>query len=51
MKVSGFGLFGQAIKVAGIAAALLLSVSAGHAQSGPFAGLDGAWAGTGAPGA
>src|SRR5262245_28880945 len=42
------GRSGQAIKAAGIAAALLFSVSAGHAQSsGPFAGFDGAWSGTG----
>ncbi len=47
MKLSGFGLLGQAIKTAGIGAALLLSVSASHAQSGPFAGFDGAWSGTG----
>src|SRR6202171_4948948 len=42
-----FGLFGQAIKAAGIGAALLLSVQASHAQSGPFAGFDGSWAGNG----
>ncbi len=43
-----FGRSGQAIKAAGIGAALLLSVSASHAQSsGPFAGFDGAWSGTG----
>src|SRR6266852_6873252 len=47
MKLFGSGLFGQAIKAAGIGVALLLSVSAGHAQSGPFAGFDGAWSGTG----
>jgi hypothetical protein len=48
MKLFGSGLFGQAIKAAGVGAALMLSVSAGHAQSsGPFAGFDGAWAGTG----
>lgn len=47
MKLSGFGLFGQAIKAAGVGAALLLSVSASHAQSGPFVGFDGAWSGTG----
>jgi hypothetical protein len=48
MKWFGFGLLGQAIRAAGIGAALLLSVSAGHAQSsGPFAGFDGSWAGTG----
>ena len=37
----------QLIRAAGIAAALLLSVPAGHAQSRPFAGLDGAWSGNG----
>jgi hypothetical protein len=48
MKLFGFGLFGQAIKAAGFGAALMLSMSAGHAQSsGPFAGFEGAWAGTG----
>jgi hypothetical protein len=47
MKLLGSGLFGQAIKAAGVGAALMLSVSAGHAQSGPFAGFDGNWAGNG----
>ena len=47
MKRFGSGLFGQAIKAAGVGAALLLSVSAGHAQSGPFVGFDGAWSGNG----
>ena len=47
MKLSRFGLFGQAIKAAGVGAAFLLSVSASHAQSGPFVGFDGAWSGTG----
>lgn len=42
-----FGLSGHAIKAAGIGAALIFSVSASHAQSGPFAGFDGAWSGTG----
>src|SRR6202158_6103582 len=42
-----FRFFGQAIKAAGVGAALLLSVAAGHAQSGPFAGFDGAWSGNG----
>src|SRR5438552_8315570 len=46
MKLSSRFL-GQAIKAAGIGAALMLSVSAGHAQSGPFAGFDGAWSGNG----
>jgi hypothetical protein len=47
MKLFGSSLFGQAITAAGVGAALLLSVSAGHAQSNPFAGFDGAWSGTG----
>jgi hypothetical protein len=48
MELFGFSLSRQAIKTAGIGAALLLSVSVGHAQSaGPFAGFDGAWSGTG----
>jgi hypothetical protein len=47
MKLFDSGLFGQAIKAAGVGAALLFSVSAGHAQSGPFAGFDGAWTGNG----
>src|SRR6266702_66641 len=38
---------GQAIKAAGVGAALMLSVSAGYAQSGPFAGFDGTWSGNG----
>ena len=42
-----FKPFGQAIKAAGVGAALMLSVSAGHAQSRPFAGFDGAWSGNG----
>ena len=43
-----FGRSGQVIKAAGIGAALLFSVSASQAQSsGPFAGFDGAWTGTG----
>src|SRR5580692_12761484 len=47
MKLSGSGLFGGVIKAAAVSAALMLSVSAGHAQSRPFAGLDGAWSGRG----
>src|SRR5260370_2679085 len=47
MKLFGASLFAQAIKASGIGAALLLSVSAGHAQSGPFAGFEGAWVGNG----
>jgi hypothetical protein len=47
MKLFGSSLFGQAIKAAGVGAALMLSVSAGHAQSGPFVGFSGAWTGNG----
>src|SRR5665647_2107706 len=47
MGKSDMKLFGQAIKAAGVGAALMLSVSAGYAQSGPFAGFDGAWSGNG----
>jgi hypothetical protein len=44
----GSAPFARVIKAAGIGAALMLSVSAGHAQSGgPFVGFDGAWSGTG----
>src|SRR4030088_215986 len=43
----GSKLFGRAIKAAGVGAALMLSVSAGQAQSGPFAGCSGAWSGNG----
>jgi hypothetical protein len=47
MKLFGSGLLGQAIKAAGVGAALMLSVTAGHAQAGPFIGFEGAWSGTG----
>jgi hypothetical protein len=48
MKLFGSSLFGQAIKAAGLGAALMLSVAASHAQSsGPFAGFDGTWTGSG----
>ncbi|MGZ9188286.1 MAG: hypothetical protein ACXW6R_26805, partial [Candidatus Binatia bacterium] len=47
MKLFDSGLFGQAIKAAGVGAVLMLSVSAGHAQSGPFAGFSGSWSGNG----
>jgi hypothetical protein len=47
MKRFGSSLYGQAIKAAGVGAALLFSVSVGHAQSGPFVGFDGAWSGSG----
>ena len=48
MTLLGSAPFARVIKAAGIGAALMLSVSAGHAQSGgPFVGFDGAWSGTG----
>ena len=48
MKLFGSGLFGQTVTAAGVGTALLLAVTAGHAQSsGPFAGFDGNWSGTG----
>jgi hypothetical protein len=47
MKRFGSNLFGRAIKAASIGAAMMLSVSASHAQSGPFAGFDGTWSGNG----
>lgn len=47
MKRFGSNLFGRSVKAAGIGAALMLSVSASHAQSGPFAGFDGTWSGNG----
>src|SRR5712671_4289394 len=47
MKLFGSGLLGQAIKAAGVGAALMLSVTAVYAQAGPFVGFEGAWSGTG----
>src|ERR1700730_16141559 len=47
MKLFGSSLFGQTIRAAGVGAALMLSASAGHAQSGPFTGFNGAWSGNG----
>ena len=48
MKLFGSSLFGQALAAAGVGAALMLSVTASHAQAGgPFAGFDGNWAGSG----
>ena len=48
MNLFGSRMPGRTVKAAGIGAALMLSVSAGHAQSaGPFAGFDGQWSGTG----
>ncbi len=46
MKSMGFGI-SQITKTAGVAGALLFSISAGHAQSGPFTSFNGAWSGTG----
>jgi hypothetical protein len=43
----GVRFFAEAIKAAGVGAALLLAVSTGHTQSGPFAGFDGTWSGNG----
>ena len=48
MKLLGSSLFGQALAAAGVGAALMLSITASHAQEGgPFAGFDGNWSGTG----
>ncbi len=47
MTISSAKLLGYAIKAAGAGAILMLSVSASHAQSAPFAGFDGNWSGTG----
>ena len=47
MKQFGARLFGQAIRAAGVGAVLMLSATAGHAQSGPFAGFSGTWSGNG----
>jgi hypothetical protein len=49
MKLFGSNFFGQAVVAAGVGAALMLPVSVGHAQaqSAPFAGFDGSWAGNG----
>ncbi len=47
MTGSGFKAIGRAITAAGVGCALLFSVSAATAQSAPFAGFDGAWAGNG----
>jgi hypothetical protein len=48
MKLFGSSLLGQALSAAGVGAALMLSVTAGHAQAGgPFAGFDGSWSGAG----
>ena len=47
MNHSPWGQIKQTMKAGAIAAALVLSTSAGHAQSPPFAGFDGTWSGNG----
>lgn len=47
MTIPSAKLLGHALKAAGAGAFLVLSVSASHAQSAPFAGFDGNWSGTG----
>jgi hypothetical protein len=43
----GSDLIGQTVKAGAVFAALVLATSAGHAQSRPFAGFNGAWSGNG----
>lgn len=47
MKRFGSKILARAIRAAGVGAALMLSMSASQAQSGPFAGFDGSWSGNG----
>jgi hypothetical protein len=47
MKRSALIFSRSAITAAGVGAVLMLSAATGHAQSGPFAGFDGSWNGTG----
>ncbi len=47
MTIFSSTAFRRAIQAASVGAALMLSVSASNAQSGPFAGFDGAWTGNG----
>jgi hypothetical protein len=47
MKYSTSGSIGQTLKASAVVAALVLSASAGHAQSSPFAGFNGSWSGNG----
>jgi hypothetical protein len=47
MKLFGSSVFERGVKAAGVSAALVLFVSAAHAQSGPFTGFSGAWSGNG----
>jgi hypothetical protein len=44
---SGSRILGNAIKAGAFFAGLMLSASASHAQSAPFAGMAGAWSGNG----
>ena len=47
MKLSGSTLISSAVRAASVGAVLVLSASASHAQSSPFAGFDGSWNGNG----
>jgi hypothetical protein len=47
MKRFGSKILGRAMTAAVVGVALLLSLSASQAQSGPFAGFDGSWSGNG----
>jgi len=47
MKRSALNFLRHTITAAGIGAVLMLSASASQAQSGPFAGFDGSWNGSG----
>jgi hypothetical protein len=47
MKRFGFGVSGRAIAAGIIGAAFVLSGPAAQAQSGPFAGFEGTWSGSG----
>ncbi|MGJ4929632.1 hypothetical protein ACQR1I_23000 [Bradyrhizobium sp. HKCCYLS2038] len=47
MQLFGSLFSGRVAKAAGLGVALIISASAVHAQSGPFAGFDGSWSGNG----
>jgi hypothetical protein len=47
MKLFGSRLLGQAVMAAVVGVGMMVSTSASHAQSRPFAGFDGAWSGSG----
>ena len=47
MKLFGSPLSSRVVKAAGLGAALFATATAVQAQSGPFAGFDGSWAGNG----